>query len=121
MKRTPLTRKTPMPRGKPLRRTQFRAKRSKRNESVHGQQARLCETLPCAVCQCPPIPGHVDVVAHHVKTVGAGGKDGDCAPLCPEHHQLVHHLPPSEWKARGLPDLREVADALALHVGGGCP
>ena len=53
---------------------------------------KLIEALPCTVFTTYGCMG--DVVAHHVRTKGAGGKDkGNTIPLC-----FLHH---SEWHDKG--------------------
>ena len=47
------------------------------------------KSKPCLVCSG-------DSVAHHYISVGAGGSDLTCVPLCPDHHTLggdsIHRL-----------------------------
>lgn len=36
---------------------------------------------------------HFDVISHHMETVGSGGSDMTCVPLCVDHH--------TEWHKQG--------------------
>ena len=55
------------------------------------------EGLPCTIGKgCMG-----DVVAHHVKSKGAGGKDrGNCIPLCALHHREWHDKGRISWQMK---------------------
>ena len=78
-----------------MKRTRIKTKgkrRFKGPEYEDPEYLKKIAGLPCAVSTTHGCSG--DVVAHHVKTKGAGGKDrGDTIPLCYLHHQ--------EWHNRG--------------------
>lgn len=86
-----------MKRYKPLRRKTWlksfgrvRKRRQAKGE-IYGPYHEWVKTLPC-LCKdniSTKCGGPVD--AHHVKSVGAGGKDyANQVPLCRLHHQLLH-------------------------------
>lgn len=113
-----MNRNTFLNRNTPLKRSPMPSTRSKRPPDVDGPQADLCRTLSCENCGVEPIPFEVPTVAHHVRHVANGGKDEDTAPLCWVCHELLHSVGWQTWIARGCPDLRPVADTLALEVHG---
>ena len=94
MKRTPLKRKN-KPRAK------------KRHEETFGPQAELCRALRCAGCGAP---GPCEPAHHPAR--GAGGDDGDCAPLCPPCHRAQHQQGVVTFQRWRETDLQLVAAAL---------
>jgi len=87
------------------RRTAIRAinrQRKARREAtgeVYGPYHKSMASLPCAVLKIGECYG--DVAGHHLKSVGAGGKDeANVVPLCWWHHREVHTTGPDafEWR-----------------------
>lgn len=91
MKRSPLTRRTPL-----RRKIRIKLRNPKRlaklRASQFGPQAALCRTMPCCCCKAPP-PSD----PHHLKSRGAGGDDSFCVPLCRRCHQAVHTQGAEQW------------------------
>ena len=98
MKRTPLRRKTRLKAGKPpqsktpLRKSNPERKKRVRGDEVYGDFHRWIKTQPCVF-------GYVDAVhdcagpvtGHHIKSVGAGGKDyANEVPVCDRAHNVIH-------------------------------
>lgn len=46
--------------------------------------------LPCCVFRCGNTNKKGKVDPHHTKSVGSGGSDLTCVPLCAEHHTEAH-------------------------------
>lgn len=101
MKRTPITRRTPIaPRSK---------KRAERYNTPEGQEAlaymKAVKDLPCCICDAPP-PSD----AHHVihdRNSAARSSDFDVIPLCKAHHQhgpVAIHNAKRAWRAAFGPD-----------------
>ena len=67
-------------------------------------------TLPCVAagssCQGP-------IVAHHVKSKGAGGTDRMTTPLCDFHHRFGHQHGWQTFRAICSVDLTAIAERLA--------
>ena len=84
-----------------MRRTRIKRKNKrmfKGPEYEDPEYLKLIEAMPCTIATLGPRATGAgcmgDVVAHHVKTKGAGGKDrGDTIGLC-----FLHH---SEWHDKG--------------------
>ena len=55
-----------------------------------GPQAELCRQSRCIVPSC--VWHRLGSDPHHVKSIGAGGQDADCVPLCRWHHTEVHQI-----------------------------
>lgn len=85
--------------GVPKRNAKRQAKR-RAADDVYGSFFRYVATLPCAVM------GEGDdcegkVTGHHIKSVGAGGKDaGNLTPLCVRHHRMIHDIGPKRFDER---------------------
>jgi len=102
-----IPRRTPLKQGSRLRLFGRVRQRRRAKGDVYGDYHRFVGTLPCVVgggCKGP-------VAGHHVKTVGAGGKDyGNEAPTCALHHQVFHSGGRSLFEARFDVDLTEEAE-----------
>jgi len=119
MKRTPLHRHTELQRRSFLRAVNPERKaRRKEAGEVYGPYYAWTTEQPCALagktghrCYYVPERGRE---AHHVRSVGAGGKDAaNILPLCSLHHDLAHSLGAQEIKRRRWLDLK--AEAVALY------
>jgi hypothetical protein len=108
MKRSRLARK-------PFKRKPHRLVRRKKKPDprVFGPQAALCRTLPCLVCGAYPSD------PHHVRSVGAGGRDADTVPLCRGCHTEVHTIGRETFAAKHGVDVRAEAARLAKQLKGG--
>ena len=101
MKRTPLTRKTPM-RKVSAKRTAYRASDEGKAALEH---MRRVKELPCVICNAPP-PSD----AHHVICGRYGTRkaaDTEVIPLCKAHHQDgsdAIHNGKLTWVAKYGPD-----------------
>ena len=106
MKRTPLKRRAPIRPGR----------RKPRPADVYGEYHRWIKTLPCTFDGIRggcfgPIDGH------HVRSVGAGGKDfANEIPVCRTHHREIHDRGPGVFGGR--PFLERIADRLAGRFPG---
>lgn len=106
MKRTPLSR------GKPLRRTkrmkQRNSKRLRERQAIEfGPQAVVARAAGCLVC------GHAPAQAAHVRTRGASGKGrANIVGLCGPHHQEQEGVHNRVFEARYGVDL----EAAALYL-----
>lgn len=63
------------------------------------------EALPCTVymvaSRASPYECWGSIVAHHVRTKGAGGKDkGNTIPLCGRHHREWHDKGRISWQMK---------------------
>lgn len=69
------------------------------------------KTERCLVREC-----HKKTLAHHVVSVGAGGSDLTCVPLCSDHHTLggdsVHRLGRDTFSKRHNIDLNAEIERL---------
>lgn len=87
MKRTPLSRKTPLQANGELVRSAMKKRRKKEPAGVVARR-RWIASLPCLVC------GRRPSEPHHVKARGMGGKRpewfevANLVPLCSSHHRL---------------------------------
>lgn len=71
---------------------------------VYGPIFEAVSKLPCMICSNPEGP------AHHVTTVGAGGKDKEnLVPLCPKHHNEVHTIGTQSFEDKYNVDLEKEA------------
>lgn len=118
VKRTPLHRRTPLKRGKPPESTAPRPtprRGPRKSGAVYGKYHEWARSLPCLL---QPDPEHRCIggnTAHHVKSVGAGGKDfANEVPLCCGAHVEVHTLGRRTFEARYGLDLE--AEAIRLSV-----
>lgn len=105
--RAELDRSTPLPKKNAKR----KAKRAA-DDHTYGSFYRYVKTLPCAVGgEGDPCFGEIH--GHHVKSVGAGGRDAaNLAPLCERHHRMIHDIGPKAFDARFFNDLKLYADAI---------
>jgi hypothetical protein len=135
-----LQRKTPLAKGPgpkhtvPLRDAPLRPKSKDTKKAVakhaeeFGPQAALCRTLPCHFCFPALYAEDLEALLyqserrisdpHHSPTVGAGGKDKDTSPACPDHHK---RLDSPGWSEKRLEaetgtDCRGVAALLHRHL-----
>ena len=99
-----------------MKRSPIKRKRKKVDPQVVGVQAGWCRDQPCLVCG-----NRWRTEAHHVRTKGAGGKDSDCVPLCPYHHDKVHTMGRKTFEEEFLVDLTREAEKAAENVAGGFP
>ncbi len=124
MKRTALTRRTPLKRGGSLRREAPIARRTRlrpvnrerkleRYEAAFGDRAELVRAMPCLLlgteCWGP-------IEAAHVRSRGAGGTRRDLVPLCSKHHREQHDTGIKTFAARHGIDLHAAADRLAREL-----
>jgi len=123
VKRTALTRRSPLTRGAGLRRLvrlkpRNAIRAAKRRDEAFGPQSKRCEASRCPACITY---GHgVEgtggrIVAHHEHSRGAGGKDESTVPLCWMHHDARHSEGPAFWQRVGV----DVEELLAFMRGGG--
>ena len=122
-KGAPPKRQTPMPKVNAERRTRTR-------DVQFGPQADLCRRLPCC-CHHPELYGPEFLALehyserrvsdpHHSPTVGAGGKDGDTAPVCRETHMRLDspgHSEASVEAEYGI-SFRDVAALIRRNIRG---
>lgn len=119
MRRTPLTRKTPMPSSGALKRSPIKRKSRPRHTAAEDRHLAAVAALGCLVCGA-----HAEV--HHVRSgcgVGQRASHFKVLPLCPGHHReggfgVAFHAGPREWQRRyGTEDdlLARVADLLAVR------
>lgn len=115
MRRTPIQRHTALQRNAFLRSVNpDRKARRKEAGEVYGPGYVWATGQPCALqgktghrCYYVPERGRE---AHHVRSVGAGGKDaGNVVALCSLHHDLVHSRGGAEVHRRYGVDLAAVA------------
>ena len=104
MKRTPLTRKTPLTGGQPLRRTPlaFRSRKRERDYRIRRQLARALEAEGPVMCEWPGCPALADDW-HEKSSRSAGGSITDPdnrACLCRRHHDYLTHDP--EGRREGI-------------------
>ena len=87
LKRTPLSRKTPLTQTKPLRRGPMRRKARPAVPAAEKAHMARIAAMPCLVC------GGTATV-HHVTASIHGGRlsrsNWRVVPLCPAHHQIQH-------------------------------
>jgi hypothetical protein len=96
-----IPRRTPLKQRSRLRPFGRVRKRRQAKGDVYGPYHRFVGTLrSCIVGRSPAIYCFVSTVAgHHLKTVGAGGRDyGNEVPLCASHHSLLHRIGPSRFE-----------------------
>lgn len=120
-----MLRKSPLSRATPLRRSKPMARRRKRTPAPDRAYMGRIAAMPCLACGAPP-PSTV----HHVTASIHGGRitrsNYRVVPLCPTHHQ-IQHGPRESVEALGHGgffatyniDLLAVADRLfreAAHV-----
>lgn len=100
MKRTPLKRGKPLSRSTPINPVNRKRKVKRKAEGeVYGPYHRWVSEQGCCVFTVGECYG--EVKGHHLKTVGAGGKDaGNETPLCSAHHTELHQIGQDafEWK-----------------------
>lgn len=61
------------------------------SEEVYGPIFKACRHMPCILRSHPDHDCWGYVTGHHVKRVGAGGKDeNNVVPVCVHLHNLVH-------------------------------
>lgn len=84
-------------------------KRRRKLGRIYGEYHDFVSTLPCVVgFYCGG-----RVAGHHLKSVGAGGRDyGQEVPLCTLHHQAVHTLGRSGFEERFRVDLDVEAESV---------
>lgn len=74
-----------------------------------GRHAACIRELPCALggVYCT-----TQVEAHHVRSIGAGGREQDLIPLCPDHHAELHHSGRETFALRYRVNLEALAEGL---------
>lgn len=134
MKRSPLTRRTP------LERTGYIKKRNAKRADLRrardfGPQSELCRRCECVACfaewfakhypEDPP-PTRVlefteprGTVPHHIPSRGAGGTDADTVPLCTRHHDESHAIGQDSFWSRCGVDPEAVKARLREMVASG--
>ena len=78
------------------------------------QYLEFCRRHVCVVCANP------ETVAHHVKTIGAGGSDLLALPLCVHHHNEVHTMGKDTFQTRNKLDFRDAQLAMLCHFIESC-
>lgn len=104
MKRTPLSRRTPLRKVNPERK-----KRRKDAGEVYGPYFGYVSKLPCMLIgnfhHCRGLN-----TAHHLKSVGAGGHDEqNLVPICQGGHAELHMIGRERFQARHLVALSDEA------------
>lgn len=108
MKRTPLTRKTRLKAGKPLKARGKSKRFARRRDPAYARWVRS------GLCLIGDQCFGVGVDACHVKTRGAGGDDrGNLVPLCREHHREQHQIGIQTFQRKYGVDLAAHAHHLA--------
>lgn len=103
LKRTPLN---------PVNRE--RKRRRREAGEVYGAFHRWLSTLPCILMDAPGHECLGTVTGHHVKSVGAGGKDwANEVPVCADAHAELHHAGRETFETRYGLDLSLIAAGLA--------
>ena len=117
MKKTPLVRRTPLPRAtKPMKRTRIKrvnpARKARRFEAAYHSPAFIAwvHSLACAVPGCQ----RTDIHASHVVSRARGGTWQDVAPLCSAHHRAQEGRTRQFNEEHGI-DLEGIAAAVALR------
>ena len=78
------------------------------------QYREFVRTLACVV-ESPNCKGQI--IPHHVTSVGAGGSDLTCIPLCAEHHNEIHSQGKSTFQKNHYVTLwRLQANTLSKYV-----
>lgn len=73
---------------------------------TYGERFRFVSRLPCCVC------GTIDgAPAEHWKTVGSGGRDEDCIPVC-VRHTTKDRIGQETWRARHNVDVEAVLEGV---------
>lgn len=84
---------------------------------VYGPYHDWVGTLDCLIGERPDHRCAGRVTGHHVRSVGAGGKDrGNEVPLCERAHREVHRVGRETFEGRYGIDLRRWARKLAARV-----
>jgi hypothetical protein len=116
--RRPLTRRTPLQRGKPPRKVNPKRRKSEFARCYHSRQrVRWVKSLPCLVCaSISPLLIHCTGPSDNAHTVtdGMGRKAGydTIVPLCRSHHRRYdEHRAPFD-----RPEAREWLHAVAARV-----
>jgi Protein of unknown function (DUF968). len=61
-----------------------------------------------------------DIISHHTKSVGSGGSDYTCVPLCMKHHNEVHTAGRDMFQTRyGISFEKEIERLLGKKSIGG--
>ena len=121
MKRTPLARKTGL-KAKvvswwekvraPLPKTNKERRRRRREaDEVYGSYHQWVSQQPCVLASYPRSGCFGKITGHHLKSVGAGGRDADNeVSICAKHHVQLHTV--------GLARFEAVYECdLDLHAG----
>lgn len=83
-----------------------RKKRRADADEVYGSYFRWAKGNPCLIANDPAHACRGPLDPHHVKSVGAGGKDAaNLVVLCRGAHDEVHSIGPSRWERRWGRDL----------------
>lgn len=84
----------------------------KKRPDVYGEYYEWVKGFDiCAVSDDRCLGG---LTGHHVKTVGAGGKDyGNVVPLCTRHHTAVHTIGRISFERQFGVDLHAIAHGYA--------
>jgi hypothetical protein len=103
VKRTPLTRKTPLTGGQPLRRTPlaFRSRKRERDYRIRRQLARALEAEGPVMCEWPGCPALAEDL-HERLSRAQGGSVVDTENLvtiCRSHHDYLTHNPDGRKEA----------------------
>lgn len=105
--------RTELDRGKPVKKVNAKRKAKRvADDHTYGSFYRYVCSLPCAVGgegdECLG-----DVVGHHLRSVGAGGRDaGNLSPLCVRHHRMIHDMGPKRFDDRFFNDIKLHADII---------
>lgn len=77
---------------------------------TYGPEWLRVSSMRCCVCDRKPW------WAHHVKTVGSGGRDiGNVVPLCMECHTTIEQIGRVRFEERHQIDLGSTAKAIGVH------
>lgn len=83
----------------------------KNKRYVSNQYLEFIRELPCCVC------GDNLVDAHHVASVGSGGSDLTCIPLCRADHTQYHVINKASFENKHGIDVDEIRlELLELYV-----
>ena len=106
-----------MKRSATLKRTAFRPKpRRQHQPGVYGPYHRWIASKPCTLWLLGKSHAcNVRVDGHHLRTIGAGGKDyGNEVPLCLFAHAEVHTSGRTRFEAKYGIDLGNIAEYLRV-------
>ena len=118
MKRSWLSRKTPLARKTPINPVNRERKKRRADEGeVYGPYHRAMAKLPCSLAGYPPHVCVGIVCGHHLTRVGNGGIDrANEVPVCVRAHRECHTRGDRWVEYRYGVDLRRLAERLAETI-----